>query len=69
VRVLAPICADKFQHSADVGANLTNIKDDIREGIKSASYQGAPTGARVWPEPLASLFRRAGLDDRRQRPI
>jgi hypothetical protein len=25
VRVLAPICADKFQHSAEAGANLTAL--------------------------------------------
>ena len=25
VRVLAPICADKFQHAADAGANLTAL--------------------------------------------
>ena len=25
VRVLAPICADKFQHSADAGANLAAL--------------------------------------------
>jgi alpha/beta superfamily hydrolase len=27
VRVLAPICADKFQHSADAGANLAILKN------------------------------------------
>jgi hypothetical protein len=26
VRVLAPICADKFQHSADAGTNLEALK-------------------------------------------
>ena len=26
VRVLAPICADRFQHSADAGANLAALK-------------------------------------------
>lgn len=54
VRVLAPICADKFQHSADVGANLEALKktdswnrDELIEKAGWATFPGSEPDRKV----------------------
>ncbi|MGC2077895.1 MAG: hypothetical protein WA728_18065 [Xanthobacteraceae bacterium] len=54
VRVLAPICADKFQHSADVGANLALLKktdswnrDELIEKAGWATFPGSEPDRKV----------------------
>jgi hypothetical protein len=54
VRVLAPICADKFQHSADVGANLALLKktdswnrDQLIEKAGWATFPGSEPDRHV----------------------
>ena len=54
VRVLAPICADKFQHSADAGANLAALmkadswnRDDIITKAGWTTFPGSEPERRV----------------------
>ena len=54
VRVLAPICADKFQHSADVSANLALLKktdswerDELIEKAGWATFPGSEPDQKV----------------------
>ena len=62
VRVLAPICADKFQHSADVGANLALLKktdswnrDELIEKAGWATFPGSEPDQKV-AEACAKLL-------------
>jgi hypothetical protein len=54
VRVLAPICADRFQHSADVGANLAALmkadswdRDDIITKAGWVTFPGSGPDPKV----------------------
>jgi hypothetical protein len=54
VRVLAPICADKFQRSADAGANLAALKkadswnrDEIIEKAGWSTFPGSSPDRKV----------------------
>jgi alpha/beta superfamily hydrolase len=54
VRVLAPICADKFQHSTDVSANLEALKktdswnrDELIEKAGWATFPGSEPDRKV----------------------
>ena len=54
VRVLAPICADKFQHSADAGTNLEALKktdswnrDVLIEKAGWATFPGSEPDRKV----------------------
>ena len=62
VRVLAPICADKFQKSADAGANLLALKtadswkrDEIIEKAGWTTFPGSEPDRRV-AEACAKLL-------------
>jgi hypothetical protein len=62
VRVLAPICADKFQRSADVGVNLEALKkadswkrDEIIEKAGWSKFPGSEPDRKV-AEACASLL-------------
>jgi hypothetical protein len=62
VRVLAPICADKFQHSADVSANLEALKktdswnrDELIEKAGWATFPGSEPDRHV-AEACANLL-------------
>ena len=62
VRVLAPICADKFQHAADVGANLALLKktnswnrDELIEKAGWATFPGSEPDRYV-AEACANLL-------------
>jgi alpha/beta superfamily hydrolase len=62
VRVLAPICADKFQHSADVAANLALLKktdswnrDKLIEKAGWATFPGSEPDRHV-AEACANLL-------------
>jgi hypothetical protein len=62
VRVLAPICADKFQHSADVTANLEALKktdswnrDQLIEKAGWATFPGSEPDRKV-AEACANLL-------------
>jgi hypothetical protein len=65
VRVLAPICADKFQRSADVGANLEALKkadswkrDEMTEKAGWTTFPGSEPDRRV-AEACAQLLSQA----------
>ena len=54
VRVLVPICADKFQHAADAGANLEALKktdswkrDELIEKAGWAAFPGSEPEQKV----------------------
>ncbi len=54
VRVLAPICADKFQHAADAGANLAALlkadswmRDDLIAKAGWTTFPGSEPDRRV----------------------
>ena len=54
VRVLAPICADKFQRSADVGVNLDALKkadywkrDELMEKAGWTTFPGSEPDRKV----------------------
>jgi hypothetical protein len=62
VRVLAPICADKFQRSADVGVNLEALKkadswkrDEMIEKAGWSKFPGSEPDRKV-AEACASLL-------------
>ena len=62
VRVLAPICADKFQHSADAGTNLEALKktdswnrDELIEKAGWATFPGSEPDRHV-AEACANLL-------------
>ena len=62
VRVLAPICADKFQHSADAGTNLEALKktdswnrDELIEKAGWATFPGSEPDRHV-AEACAKLL-------------
>ena len=62
VRVLAPICADKFQRSADAGVNLEALKkadswkrDEIIQKAGWANFPGSEPDRRV-AEACATLL-------------
>jgi hypothetical protein len=62
VRVLAPICADKFQRSADVGTNLDALKkadywrrDEMIEKAGWATFPGSEPDRKV-AEACANLL-------------
>ena len=62
VRVLAPICADKFQHAADAGANLAILKntdswkrDELIENAGWATFPGSEPDQKV-EEACANLL-------------
>lgn len=62
VRVLAPICADKFQRSADVGANLAALKkadswkrDEMIEKAGWTTFPGSEPDRQV-AEACANLL-------------
>ena len=62
VRVLAPICADKFQRSADVSANLEALKktdswnrDELIEKAGWATFPGSEPDRHV-AEACANLL-------------
>jgi hypothetical protein len=62
VRVLAPICADKFQHSADAGTNLEALKktdswnrDKLIEKAGWATFPGSEPDRHV-AEACANLL-------------
>jgi hypothetical protein len=65
VRVLAPICADKFQRSADVGVNLEALKkadswkrDEMIEKAGWTTFPGSEPDRRV-AEACANLLSQA----------
>ena len=65
VRVLAPICADKFQRSADAGANLDALKkadswkrDEMIEKAGWTKFPGSEPDRKV-AEACASLLSQA----------
>ena len=65
VRVLAPICADKFQRSADVGANLEALKkadswkrDEMIEKAGWTTFPGSEPDRKV-AEACANLLSQA----------
>jgi hypothetical protein len=62
VRVLAPICADKFQHSADANANLKALnsadswkRDEMIEKAGWTTFPGSEPDRKV-AEACASLL-------------
>jgi alpha/beta superfamily hydrolase len=62
VRVLAPICADRFQHSADVGANLAALmkadswdRDDIITKAGWVTFPGSGPDPKVADACVALL--------------
>jgi hypothetical protein len=62
VRVLAPICADKFQRAADAGANLEALKkadswkrDEIIQKAGWANFPGSEPDRKV-AEACATLL-------------
>jgi alpha/beta superfamily hydrolase len=62
VRVLAPICADKFQHSADAGANMDALRkadswkrDEIIEKAGWTTFPGSEPDRKV-AEACAQLL-------------
>jgi hypothetical protein len=62
VRVLAPICADKFRHSADVGANLEALKkaeswrrDEMIQKAGWSTFPGSEPDRKV-AEACATLL-------------
>jgi hypothetical protein len=65
VRVLAPICADKFQRSADAGVNLEALKkadswkrDEIIEKAGWTTFPGSEPDRKV-AEACANLLSQA----------
>jgi len=65
VRVLAPICADKFERSADAGANLAALKkadswrrDEIIEKAGWTTFPGSEPDRKV-AEACANLLSQA----------
>ena len=65
VRVLAPICADKFQRSADVSANLEALKkadswnrDELIEKAGWATFPGSEPDRKV-AQACANLLSQA----------
>lgn len=65
VRVLAPICVDKFQRSADAGANLEALKkanswkrDEIIEKAGWTTFPGSEPDRKV-AEACATLLSKA----------
>ncbi len=65
VHVLAPICADKFQRSADAGANLAALmkastweRDDIIEKAGWTTFRGSQPDREV-AEACANLLSQA----------
>lgn len=65
VRVLAPICADRFQRSADAGANLEALKradswkrDEIIEKAGWTKFPGSEPDRKV-AEACANLLSQA----------
>lgn len=62
VRVLAPICADRFQHSADAGANLAALmkadswdRDDIITKAGWVTFPGSEPDRKVADACVALL--------------
>jgi hypothetical protein len=62
VRVLAPICADKFQHAADAGANLAALnkadswtRDELIEKAGWTTFPGS-TPDRAVADACVSLL-------------
>ena len=65
VRVLAPICVDKFQHAADAGTNLEALKkadswkrDEIIEKAGWTKFPGSEPDRKV-AEACANLLSQA----------
>jgi hypothetical protein len=65
VRVLAPICADKFQHAADAGANLAALmkadswnRDDLITKAGWTTFPGSEPDRKV-AEACVSLLSQA----------
>ena len=65
VRVLAPICVDKFQHAADAGANLAELqkadswnRDDMITKAGWTTFPGSEPDRKV-AQACASLLSQA----------